>query len=121
MPIGRHPWEDDDAAGEPPAVPARYPWEDDSDDAVVAGGPADAADDDDATTAFSDSSLEEDVSRASDDFIEYVTDMLLAPTGAGELVVNGDMSLGLDTIRTRNRCGPRHAPSRQPARPLAVV
>jgi len=50
-----------------------------------------------------------------------VTDMLLAPTGAGELVVNGDMSLGLDTIRTRNRCGPRHAPSRQAARPLAVV
>ena len=31
-----------------------------------------------------------------------VTDMLLAPTGAGELVVNNDMSLGVDTIRTRN-------------------
>jgi hypothetical protein len=31
-----------------------------------------------------------------------VTDMLLAPTGAGELVLNNDMSLGVDTIRTRN-------------------
>ena len=31
-----------------------------------------------------------------------VTDMLLAPTGAGELVINNDMSLGVDTIRTRN-------------------
>jgi hypothetical protein len=31
------------------------------------------------------------------------TDMNLVPVGSGELVINGDMSLGPDTIRTRNR------------------